>query len=151
MSRRKNGATAGSATVLLGYFLLIITGLYQGTLLSKLLIVNKEAPFRSLEAFLGKVGSGELQFATTSVENALFERINASSSYEFRLAIGLCILSQHQSIHCYAPPHHHPSAASFSNFIAITITFLVIYHLFLNPSLHATTTTQNTTTINDSN
>ncbi len=86
MPQQKNGVAGTSAAVLLGYFLLIVTGLYEGTLLTKLLIVNTEAPFRSLEALLGNIASGELKFIVTTVDTSSFEKINASSGYEYRWA-----------------------------------------------------------------
>ncbi len=81
---KKNDWNVKIASCLLGYFMLLIMGLYQGRLLTQLLIANKEEPFRSLEELTAEMGSENMAFVVETVNSAEFAGINTSLSYEFR-------------------------------------------------------------------
>ncbi len=72
------------AAVLLGYFLVLISGLYEAKLLTQLLIYTPTKPFPTIESLIGQISGGNLKLLVQTVNNAAFERINASIGYEPR-------------------------------------------------------------------
>ncbi len=73
------------ATTTVGYFLLLISGLYQGKLLTQMMLVTTNVPFKSLETLTQRIASGQMKLVVNSVNNAQFEKINASFGEEGRL------------------------------------------------------------------
>ncbi len=75
------------AAVLLGFFLSLISGLFQAKLLTQLLIITPTKPFPTLEGLIEQISGGNLKLLVQTVNNAPFERINASIGYEARYTI----------------------------------------------------------------
>ncbi len=75
------------AKSLLGFFVLLLGGLYQTKLLANILVVSKNNPFPSLESLLSRVSNGDMDFVFTTLSSAQHELINASATFEYRLVI----------------------------------------------------------------
>ncbi len=69
---------------ILGYFLVVLMGLYQGKLLTQLLFYTVPSEIRSVEELAAELRAGRLKMLTPSLNWALFEKINSSQNYEFQ-------------------------------------------------------------------
>ncbi len=72
--------------ILTGYFLLLVTGLYEGRLLTHLMIAKAEQPIGSITELASKIKDGSLTLMLQSRQSPLFDLIDDSTVGEHRYA-----------------------------------------------------------------
>ncbi len=70
--------------VLIGYTILLVSGLYQGTLLTTLLFYKVPEPIGTFESLLSELRSRQIQLVSRSYSHEFVDRINHSELVEFR-------------------------------------------------------------------
>ncbi len=84
----------GTVMVLLGYFAMILVGLYEGKLLTQLLFYKVPSPINSLDELTNALAKGKLNMMARTTKWAYFEKVNRSDNYEFRCRfLPLCTYS----------------------------------------------------------
>ncbi len=71
-------------SVMVGYLLLVVVGLYQGKLLAELLFFTTPSPITGLDAMVSGLSEGRMTLLTGSLGWSYFEKINKSENSDFR-------------------------------------------------------------------
>ncbi len=73
-------------SIWIGFFTLLVTGLYRGRLLASLMIIKAEQPIQSFSEIAEEVDAGRLKFILLSPEALPLEMLSTAENEEFRSA-----------------------------------------------------------------